>query len=220
MQSKLTISAIATGLTLTTIPAFAKGSLDLEQQQFLEESTQPAISQQLEAEQQQFLEEPAPKLRPETIAYRPPVHQPRYRAYIPRQVKSSIPLEQPIIRPRPRKIQYVPPKPKPDLRKPEGYSRVEKIPGVGFQQLRSPQPETVLQGIEQFIYPLVKLVDITSPFGWRTHPISGAWKFHAGTDFGAEHGTPVLSVFSGAVVSAVHGVSPLVVAVSVTSTIH
>ena len=29
---------------------------------------------------------------------------------------------------------------------------------------------------------------VTSPFGWRIHPISGEWKFHAGVDLGYEYG--------------------------------
>lgn len=43
-------------------------------------------------------------------------------------------------------------------------------------------------------------VPVTSPFGWRLHPISGEWKFHAGVDLGYDYGTPVTAVFSGQVV--------------------
>ncbi len=43
---------------------------------------------------------------------------------------------------------------------------------------------------------------VTSPFGWRIHPISGAWKFHAGVDLGYEYGAYVGSLFDGQVVSA------------------
>lgn len=43
-------------------------------------------------------------------------------------------------------------------------------------------------------------VTVTSPFGWRIHPISGEYKFHAGTDFGYEHGTPIGAVRAGKVV--------------------
>lgn len=43
---------------------------------------------------------------------------------------------------------------------------------------------------------------ITSPFGWRTHPISGASRFHAGLDIGAGHGTPIGSAGSGTVILA------------------
>ena len=32
---------------------------------------------------------------------------------------------------------------------------------------------------------------VTSPFGWRTHPIYGYWGLHDGTDFGAGCGQPI-----------------------------
>ena len=32
---------------------------------------------------------------------------------------------------------------------------------------------------------------ITSPFGWRVHPITGAWRFHTGIDLGYDYGTPI-----------------------------
>src|SRR5699024_10319472 len=38
---------------------------------------------------------------------------------------------------------------------------------------------------------------ITSPFGYRTHPISGQRKLHGGVDFGAPAGTPVPSTTAG-----------------------
>lgn len=45
-------------------------------------------------------------------------------------------------------------------------------------------------------------VPITSGFGWRVHPITGEWKFHAGVDFGYEYGTPIGAVFPGTVIFA------------------
>ena len=41
---------------------------------------------------------------------------------------------------------------------------------------------------------------ITSPFGWRIHPIFGERKFHTGTDFGAYIGQPILAADGGIVV--------------------
>ncbi|MBD2074981.1 SpoIID/LytB domain-containing protein [Phormidium sp. FACHB-592] len=53
-------------------------------------------------------------------------------------------------------------------------------------------------------YPLPTSVPITSGFGWRTHPITGRRRFHAGVDLGAAAGTPVLSALGGQVVSAAY----------------
>ena len=40
---------------------------------------------------------------------------------------------------------------------------------------------------------------ITSPYGWRIHPIYGYRKLHAGTDFRAYCGTPIIAAASGTV---------------------
>ncbi len=45
-------------------------------------------------------------------------------------------------------------------------------------------------------------VSITSPFGWRTHPISGQWKFHAGVDLGYDQGEAIVALHGGKVVYA------------------
>ncbi len=42
---------------------------------------------------------------------------------------------------------------------------------------------------------------ITSPFGYRRHPIYGYWGLHNGTDFHAPCGTPLLAGSSGTVIS-------------------
>jgi murein DD-endopeptidase MepM/ murein hydrolase activator NlpD len=47
------------------------------------------------------------------------------------------------------------------------------------------------------MFPLPMPATITSLFGWRIHPITGEQRFHAGTDFGVETGTPVLAAYSG-----------------------
>lgn len=52
------------------------------------------------------------------------------------------------------------------------------------------------------LFPLTIPASITSLFGWRIHPITGARNFHAGTDLGAPLGTPVLAAYAGNVVIA------------------
>ncbi|WP_414528925.1 peptidoglycan DD-metalloendopeptidase family protein [Nodularia chucula] len=52
------------------------------------------------------------------------------------------------------------------------------------------------------IFPISIPARITSVFGWRTHPISGDRRFHAGTDLGAPMGTPVVAAAAGKVETA------------------
>lgn len=54
----------------------------------------------------------------------------------------------------------------------------------------------------KFLYPLPKEYRISSPFGYRIHPISKVRKLHAGTDFAAPKGTKVLAAGSGIVITA------------------
>jgi murein DD-endopeptidase MepM/ murein hydrolase activator NlpD len=54
----------------------------------------------------------------------------------------------------------------------------------------------------RIVFPTAAGTPVTSEFGWRTHPITGDRKFHAGIDFGAARGTPIYTVDAGRVVFA------------------
>lgn len=40
---------------------------------------------------------------------------------------------------------------------------------------------------------------VTSPYGWRTHPIYGTSRFHSGLDIGGDYGLPIVAAASGVV---------------------
>jgi murein DD-endopeptidase MepM/ murein hydrolase activator NlpD len=54
----------------------------------------------------------------------------------------------------------------------------------------------------RLMFPVAIPAPITSLFGWRIHPISGAQRMHTGTDIGAPMGTPVLAALNGRVILA------------------
>ena len=58
----------------------------------------------------------------------------------------------------------------------------------------------IIRGTGRMLYPTYG--SITSRFGWRSHPILGSRRFHAGLDFGASHGTTIRAADSGVVIFA------------------
>jgi murein DD-endopeptidase MepM/ murein hydrolase activator NlpD len=66
----------------------------------------------------------------------------------------------------------------------------------------SPRPSPLLgNGNRRLLFPLIGDAPLTSTFGWRMHPVLGYLRMHAGQDFGAPEGTPVVAALSGRVVS-------------------
>lgn len=74
------------------------------------------------------------------------------------------------------------------------------ISSLIHQQVALRSNQVYLQGTGQMMLPL--LAEITSSFGWRTHPILGYQKFHAGMDFGADYGSMIRAADSGLVLFA------------------
>ena len=74
--------------------------------------------------------------------------------------------------------------------------RLEKVFAV------SPRPASVAgNGDRRLLFPVMGSAITTSEFGWRIHPIIGRWLMHAGKDFAAPEGTPVVAALSGTVLS-------------------
>jgi murein DD-endopeptidase MepM/ murein hydrolase activator NlpD len=66
----------------------------------------------------------------------------------------------------------------------------------------TPRPAPVAgNGNRSLLFPLIGPAAISSGFGFRLHPVLGSWLMHAGKDFAAPEGTPVVSALGGRVVS-------------------
>lgn len=59
-----------------------------------------------------------------------------------------------------------------------------------------------------FGYPISRNYTITSPYGYRSDPITGNNKLHAGVDFAAAYGTPIQACDAGTVIYAQFGSAP------------
>ena len=71
------------------------------------------------------------------------------------------------------------------------------------QQQQQQKPDsTVTNGI-QWTMPC-SYVRLSSPYGYRTHPIDGQWKFHSGVDLAGPEGTPIVATRDGTVTAAAY----------------
>ena len=65
----------------------------------------------------------------------------------------------------------------------------------------SNQKDVVYQGNGKFILPLASYTRISSPYGYRIHPITGTRKLHSGIDYAAPHGTAIYAAEDGVVLT-------------------
>ncbi|NJM67535.1 MAG: M23 family metallopeptidase [Acaryochloris sp. RU_4_1] len=90
-----------------------------------------------------------------------------------------------------------------DLQRPPTQERTASPrSAVAYRQQTLPIQPVPSFTTEAIGYPLTSRYAVTSPFGWRQHPVSGNSSFHAGVDLAAPHGTPTLAMLSGRVIHA------------------
>lgn len=64
----------------------------------------------------------------------------------------------------------------------------------------TPSGQTLRYSGGKFTFPAPSMIAVTSPYGYRTHPVTGQkYKFHSGMDLAAPQGTNVLAAESGVV---------------------
>lgn len=66
---------------------------------------------------------------------------------------------------------------------------------------------SVVSGNGMFTHPMPGYSYMSSPFGYRIHPISGTYKLHNGTDFAGTTGTPIYAAMAGTVTVATYSSS-------------
>ena len=84
--------------------------------------------------------------------------------------------------------------------------QISPLPTVQVAQVISVAPTSLAMSNysvnSDFVYPLSTPAPISSPYGWRIHPLTGNRRFHAGQDLAAPSGTPIVAVANGRVVLA------------------
>ncbi|UUE19389.1 M23 family metallopeptidase [Microbacterium sp. J1-1] len=95
---------------------------------------------------------------------------------------------------------------------PDRYQNYQPVADAILTALTRPAPDSngggggetpVVPEATRIVFPLPEGTWVrTSPFGWRSDPITGERRFHAGSDFAAADGTPIYAVADGVVVHA------------------
>lgn len=71
---------------------------------------------------------------------------------------------------------------------------------VAQEQAKTASKSIIIRGTGILAFP--SNAPLSSPFGWRTHPILGYRRFHGGLDFAASYGSPIRAADSGTVIFA------------------
>ncbi len=88
-------------------------------------------------------------------------------------------------------------------KKEKEYNEQKRKEEQAQQQKPASRPDsTVTNGIK-WTMPC-QYVRFSSPYGYRTHPITGEWKFHSGVDLAGPEGTPIVATRDGTVTSAAY----------------
>jgi len=80
------------------------------------------------------------------------------------------------------------------------YEELEEETKALDELIRRKSVNTGIKGTGRFIYPVPGHTSVSSPFGWRMHPILKERRMHYGVDFPAPAGTPVVAADSGTVI--------------------
>ncbi|MBD0336515.1 MAG: peptidoglycan DD-metalloendopeptidase family protein [Cyanobacteria bacterium Co-bin13] len=149
--------------------------------------------------------EPSPEISPEVSSETSPEASPETSPEASAEAPVEAPVEDPIALAA-VPIPVIAPPSQPAVLAPAEVNLQALVPTAPARLTPElpPPPETLayaskppVQAPSSMIFPLAAAAPVTSPFGWRTHPISGSRRFHAGTDFGAPQGTPVLAAMGG-----------------------
>ncbi len=76
-----------------------------------------------------------------------------------------------------------------------------------LEKQQKEQSGSAVKGTGTWQWPVPSSSTITSPFGYRLHPIFGDMRFHSGIDISASSGSTIVAADSGTVVSAVYSSS-------------
>ncbi|MDR1186972.1 MAG: peptidoglycan DD-metalloendopeptidase family protein [Bifidobacteriaceae bacterium] len=83
---------------------------------------------------------------------------------------------------------------------PDRYQNWEPAAEAVLAALTRPGTGAPVGGSGRVVFPLPAGTWVkSSPFGWRFHPILKTWRLHAGTDYSAADGTPIMAALDGEV---------------------